>query len=75
MSPPPRTTKADHIGFVGGVHNDLIKKFEAGYTAGAKAVNPDITVDIKYIEESDLSGFNDPAGGKSAGCRSLRGWR
>ncbi|MFN8193496.1 MAG: BMP family ABC transporter substrate-binding protein [Nocardioidaceae bacterium] len=59
-------TQADHIGFVGGVHNDLIKKFEAGYVAGAKAVNPKIKVDVKYIEESDLSGFGDPAGGKQA---------
>ncbi|MFT3874629.1 MAG: BMP family ABC transporter substrate-binding protein [Nocardioides sp.] len=59
-------TKADHIGFVGGVHTDLIKKFEAGYVAGAKAVNPKIKVEVKYIEESDLSGFSDPAGGKAA---------
>jgi basic membrane protein A len=59
-------TQADHIGFVGGVHNDLIKKFEAGYEAGAEAVNPDIAIDVKYIEESDLAGFNDPAGGKAA---------
>ena len=59
-------TEADHIGFVGGVHNDLIKKFEAGYEAGAEAVNPDIEIDVKYIEESDLSGFNDSAGGKAA---------
>jgi basic membrane protein A and related proteins len=59
-------SKAGHIGFVGGVHNDLIKKFEAGYVAGAKATNPDIKVDVKYIEESDLSGFGDPAGGKDA---------
>ena len=59
-------TKTDHVGFVGGVHNDLIKKFEAGFTAGVKAVNPDITVDVKYIEETDLKGFNDPAGGKAA---------
>ncbi|MDX6324116.1 MAG: basic rane protein [Nocardioidaceae bacterium] len=59
-------TKADHIGFVGGVHNDLIKNFEAGYVAGAKAVNPKIKVDVTYIEESDLSGFADPAGGKQA---------
>ncbi len=59
-------TKADHIGFVGGVHNDLIKKFEAGYVAGAKAVKPSIKIDVKYIEESDLSGFGDPAGGQSA---------
>lgn len=59
-------TKADNIGFVGGVHNDLIKKFEAGYVAGAKAVNPKIKIQIKYIEESDLSGFGDPSGGKQA---------
>ena len=60
------TTKADNIGFVGGVHNDLIKKFEAGYVAGAKSVKPAIKVQVKYIEESDLSGFGDPAGGKEA---------
>jgi basic membrane protein A len=60
------TTESDHVGFVGGVNSDLIKKFEAGYAAGAKAVNPDIAVDVKYIEESDPSGFNDPAGGKAA---------
>jgi basic membrane protein A len=59
-------TQVDEIGFVGGVHNDLIKKFEAGYVAGATAVNPNIKVDVKYIEESDISGFNDPAGGKAA---------
>jgi basic membrane protein A len=59
-------TETDHVGFVGGVHNDLIKKFEAGYVAGVEAVNPDITVDVTYIEEEDLSGFNDPAGGKAA---------
>jgi len=60
------TTQSDHIGFVGGVHVDLIRNFEVGYVAGAKAVNPDIKIDIKYIEESDLSGFTDPAGGKAA---------
>lgn len=59
-------SKAKNIGFVGGVHNDLIKKFEAGYVAGAKSVDPSIKVDVKYIEESDLSGFGDPAGGKEA---------
>jgi basic membrane protein A len=59
-------TQTDNVGFVGGVHNDLIKAFEAGYTAGVKAVDPKITVQVKYIEESDLSGFNDSAGGKAA---------
>ncbi len=44
-------SQTGHIGFIGGVPNDLIKKFEAGYVAGAKQVNPDITVDVKYISE------------------------
>ena len=60
------TTQSKTVGFVGGVHNDLIKGFEAGFTAGVKAVDPSIKVDVAYIEESDLSGFNDPAGGKTA---------
>ena len=59
-------SKSGTIGFVGGVHNDLIKKFEAGYTAGAKAARPDIKVIVAYIQESDLKGFGDPAGGKAA---------
>jgi len=60
------TSKSGTIGFVGGVHNDLIKKFEAGYTAGAKAAKPDIEVLVSYIEESDIGGFADPAGGENA---------
>ncbi|CAA9341302.1 MAG: ABC transporter, substrate-binding protein (cluster 11, riboflavin/purine nucleoside/unknown) [uncultured Nocardioidaceae bacterium] len=59
-------TQSDHVGFVGGVNNDLIQKFEAGFAAGAQEVNPKIKVDVTYIEESDLAGFADPAGGKSA---------
>ena len=39
----------DHIGFIGGQEIDLIKKFEAGYTAGAKFINPNITVDVQYL--------------------------
>src|SRR6476469_96619 len=35
-------SKTGNVGFVGGVQVPLIKKFEAGYTAGAKAVNPNI---------------------------------
>ena len=54
------------IGFVGGVNNTLIQKFEAGYAAGAEAVNPDIEILTTYIEESDPAGFGDPAGGQAA---------
>jgi basic membrane protein A len=53
------------VGFIGGVENDLIKKFEAGFAAGAEAVNPDIEVLVNYISQPpDFSGFNDPAKGK-----------
>jgi basic membrane protein A len=53
------------VGFVGGVETDLIKKFEAGFIAGAEAVNPDIEVLSQYITQPpDFTGFNDPAKGK-----------
>jgi basic membrane protein A len=59
---------AGHIGFVGGCKVDLIAKFEAGYIAGAKAVNPNIKVDSNYLSTvaDKCSGFNDPAKGKTA---------
>jgi basic membrane protein A and related proteins len=53
------------IGFIGGVEIDLIKKFEAGFVAGALAVNPDIEFEIQYVTQPpDFAGFNDPASGK-----------
>jgi basic membrane protein A len=59
-------TKADNIGFVGGVNTPLINKFEAGYIAGAEAVNPDIEIQTQYLTEiPDFSGFGDPAKGKT----------
>jgi len=61
-------SKTGNIGFIGGVNVDLIKKFEAGYIAGAKAVNPAIKVQTKYLTQPpDFTGFNDPAKGKTAG--------
>jgi basic membrane protein A and related proteins len=56
------TSTTGHVGFIGGVDIDLIHKFEAGFTAGATAVNPDIIVDVAYISPAgDFTGFNDPA--------------
>lgn len=37
------------IGFVGAMEIDTIVRFAAGYTAGAKYINPDINVDIQYV--------------------------
>ena len=54
-------TKSKKIGFIGGVGNDLIKKFAAGYVAGAKAANSAVTVDVQYITpDGDFSGFTAP---------------
>ena len=60
-------SKTGKIGFIGGVENDpLIKNFEVGFTAGVKQVNPDATVEVKYITQPpDFTGFNDPAKGKA----------
>lgn len=60
-------SKTGNIGFVGGVNTPLIQKFQAGYQAGAKAVNPDIKIQVKYLTQPpDFSGFGDPAKGKTA---------
>ncbi len=58
-------TTTGKVGFIGGVNIDLIKRFEAGFIAGAKAVNPDIEIVSQYVTEPpDFAGFNDPAAGK-----------
>ncbi|RLV55571.1 BMP family ABC transporter substrate-binding protein [Aeromicrobium phragmitis] len=59
-------TESNTVGFVGGVNNTLIQKFEAGFAAGVEAVNPDVEVVSTYIEETDPRGFGDPAGGQAA---------
>jgi basic membrane protein A len=49
------------VGFVGGVESPLIRRFEAGYTAGVKAANEDVEVQTSYVGD-----FNDPSGGQEA---------
>lgn len=53
------TAKDGHIGFIGGSDNPQINKFLAGYTQGAKSVNPDIKIDVTWV-----GSFDDPAKGK-----------
>ena len=67
------TTETDKVGFIGGVcstPDKLIEKFEAGFIAGAKTVNPNITVETEYLSDWDnLAGFGDVAGGKRVALR------
>ena len=58
-------SKSGKVGFIGGTDVPLINKFEAGFKAGAQAVDPKIDVQTKYLAE-DGSGFADPAKGKTA---------
>ncbi|GAA2619288.1 BMP family ABC transporter substrate-binding protein [Dactylosporangium fulvum] len=61
-------TKTGTVGFIGGCQVDLIKKFEAGFTAGAKAAKADIKVLTNYLSTpaEACKGFNDPTGGNTA---------
>jgi basic membrane protein A len=52
-------TKTKTIAFIGGVDIPLIEKFGVGYAAGARQIDPSITVLFKYV-----GAFNDPAAAK-----------
>lgn len=56
-------TKTNKVGFVGGMEIPLIRKFQAGYVAGVKAVNPKAQVLVKYAGTTP-SAFKDPTKGK-----------
>lgn len=43
------TTETNKIGFIGGVEGVVLDRFEAGYVAGAQAINPDIEITIEYV--------------------------
>ena len=55
-----KTTKTNQLGFIGGQESAVIDRFEAGFVAGAKSVNPEIDVKVEYV-----GSFGDAAGGKS----------
>jgi basic membrane protein A len=57
------------IGFLGGQQGTgLIERFQAGYEAGAKEVNPDIEILVEYIGDSTTA-FNDPTRGEALSAK------
>ncbi len=52
-------TETDKVGFIGGMKFPLIEKFEYGFRAGVKAVNPEAEVFVNYADS-----FEDAAKGK-----------
>ena len=49
-----QASKTGNIGFIGGVNVPLIQKFQAGYVAGAQAINKDIKVQVKYLDRKSV---------------------
>lgn len=64
-------SESGHIGFIGGQEIDLIKRFEAGYRAGAKAVNPDIKIESQYL---GAAGDNAAWGSPDKAKEIATGW-
>ncbi|ABB15313.1 BMP family lipoprotein [Carboxydothermus hydrogenoformans] len=64
-------SKTGKIGFVGGMKIPLIEKFEAGYIAGAKYINPNIQVLSDYIGTTG-DAFKDPVKGKELTLKQIK---
>ena len=55
-----KTTKTKVVGFVGGIKGAVLTRFEKGFEAGVKSVDPSIKIDVQYAES-----FGDAAKGKT----------
>ncbi|ADL07360.1 BMP family lipoprotein [Thermosediminibacter oceani] len=64
-------SKTGKIGFVGGMKTPLIERFEAGYMAGAKYVNPNIEILSDYIGTTSEA-FKDPVRGKELALKQFK---
>ncbi len=56
-----RINKRNVVGFVGGTRIPLVERYEAGFTAGARSVNPTVTVLSTYV-----GSFDDAKRGRTA---------
>ena len=55
-----KMTKANNVGFIGGIQTPVVSKFAYGYKAGVKEANEKATVNVQYAGT-----FSDAAKGKS----------
>jgi basic membrane protein A len=59
-------TQSDQIAAIGGSGTiPPVVNYMRGYENGAKSVNPDVTVHLKYVSDDLAVAFNDPVTGKS----------
>ncbi len=57
------TSKTGKIGFIGGMDIPLIRRFQMGYEAGARAINPAIKLSANYVGVTG-DAWNNPAKAK-----------
>ncbi|MGT2846336.1 BMP family lipoprotein [Streptococcus massiliensis] len=55
-----KTTKTKQVGFIGGIEGEVITRFEKGFEAGVKSVDPTIKVQVDYA-----AAFDKPDKGKT----------
>jgi basic membrane protein A len=65
------TTRTGTVGFVGGIDEELIWEFAAGFAAGVAATSPEVEVLTEYLAElPDFGeGYENAAAGEAAGRR------
>jgi basic membrane protein A len=61
------TSKTGTVGFIGSAQSPLLEKFEAGFTAGVRAADPEVKVQVEYLSRPAASaGTSDPAEARKA---------
>jgi basic membrane protein A and related proteins len=66
------TSKTGKIGFVGGMDTPLIHRFVMGYEAGAKKINPQVSVLANYVGVTGEA-WNNPPRGKELAVAQYEG--
>ena len=57
-------SKTKKVGFIGGVNNALIQKFEAGFAQGVEETDAKVKLSSQYLYPTNIKGFNDPKAAK-----------
>jgi len=63
------TSKSGNVGFVGAVRIPELEKFEAGFTSGARAADPDVKVQVAYLSRPPDTALGDPAIAREAALK------
>jgi len=66
-------TKTDKVGFIGGMDIPLIRRFEMGYEAGARAADPKVEVVVNYAGVNSTAWANPSRGKELALAQYGRG--